>query len=187
QKSVFGDRAQQFVSRLKWNLCVTPTGLEVDEYDDSESQYLLVHRNSGHLGSCRVRPITASTMLVDHFLPLFPQAQSFLEMQRGRVFELTRFCRAPDISVGESRQMLAKLACLLDSFRDAQRLTGFVAVVFPQVCRFLDSIGVRYLVISKSQLDGREVDLICITHAKRVGAKADPAPMLDVATPRLAA
>ncbi|MEM9270053.1 MAG: hypothetical protein AAGA78_14085, partial [Pseudomonadota bacterium] len=73
------------------------------------------------------------------------------------------------------------------SFRDAQRLTGFVAVVFPQVCRFLDSIGVRYLVISKSQLDGREVDLICITHAKRVGVKADTAPMSETVAPRLVA
>jgi len=166
--SVFFDRGQQFVDRLGWDLCVGPNGHEIDEYDDNHSYYLAVHECGRHLGSCRVRSTKQSTMVMDHFLDTFPDASDFLKMQKGRVFELTRFCRAPDISVDKSRRMLTRLAILLDTFRDRHRLTGFVAVVFPQVARFLDTIGVRYLVLSKSKMDGKAVQLICITHAEKV-------------------
>lgn len=167
-KAIFADRGRQFVDRLKWDLCVSPQGYEVDEYDDDHSQYLVVHRNNCHMGSCRVRPTTSSTMIMDHFLPHFPEAAGFMRMQKGRVFELTRFCRAPDISVEDSAIMLASLATLLDQYRDRKRLTGFVAIVFPQVARFLDTIGVRYLLLSKSILNGETTYMICITHCVKV-------------------
>lgn len=169
--SIFADRGRQFVDRLKWNLCVTPQGLEVDEYDDDHAVYLAVADKGRHLGSCRVRPVSQSTMLLDHFLPHFPDAEGFLRMQRNRVWELTRFCRAPDIPVEASAEMLDELAVLLDGFRDQHRLTGFVAVVFPQVARFLDSIGTRYLTVAKSTMDDKPVHLICITHCVRVDGK----------------
>ncbi|MFK7977372.1 MAG: acyl-homoserine-lactone synthase [Halioglobus sp.] len=175
-RSIFVDRGHQFVGRLKWDLCVTPNGYETDEYDDCSSKYLAVHRLGEHLGSCRVRPITSSTMITDHFHAVFPSASEFLRHQKGRLYELTRFCRSPVISVDESRLMLGLLARLLDSFRDQYNLSGFVAIVFPQVARFLDTIGVRYVVVSKSQMDGRTVLLICITHAEKVEQKAKYLP-----------
>ena len=174
--SIFADRGRQFVDRLKWNLCVTPQGLELDEYDDEHSVYLAVTSKNAHLGSCRVRPVRQSTMLMDHFLAQFPEAEDFLRMQRGRVWELTRFCRAPDIPVQRSAEMLDELAVLLDGFRDAHNLTGYVAVVFPQVARFLDTIGTRYLTVAKSRMDGKPVQLICITHCVRVDGKRPSAP-----------
>lgn len=167
-RTVFEDRGRQFVDRLNWSLTVTPDGLELDEYDDDQSVYLVVADGLRHLGSCRVRSVRASTMLVDHFLPVFPDAEAFMRQQRGRVWELTRFCRAPDITVDNSRRMLEHLAVVLDAFRDRHRLTGFVAVVFPEITRFLDSIGVRYLTVSRGDMDGRAVHLICITHCVRV-------------------
>ena len=182
--SLFADRGKQFVDRLNWNLCVTPKGYEVDEYDDQHSEYLVVHRNGQHQGSCRVRPTTCSTMIEDHFLESFPDARDFMRMQKGRLYELTRFCRAPNISVEESKQMLKQLAVVLDDFRDRRKLTGFVAVVFPQIARFLDSIGVRYLLISKSTIDGRAAYMICITHAVDVSAAPE---MSEAQTPRKSA
>ncbi len=170
--SVFVDRGRQFVDRMKWDLCVTPQGYEIDEYDDDDSTYLMVHRFGRHMGSCRVRPTTSNTMITDHFLQYFPDACDFLRMQKRRIYELTRFCRAQDISVEESKVMLKHLAVLLDGYRDRNRLTGFVAVVFPKVARFLDSIGVRYILLSKSTMDGNPVYMICITHA----VKVDDAP-----------
>lgn len=167
-ETIFVDRGHQFVDRLKWNLCVTPEGLETDAYDDDQSEYIAIHRAGKHMGSCRVRPTQQKTMIEDHFLGAFPNASGFLAMQKGRIYELTRFCRAPDISVCDSKAMLALLAQLLDQFRDQRRLTGYVAVVFPQIARFLDSIGVRYLLIDKSRIDGKSAYLICITHAVRV-------------------
>lgn len=179
-RSIFKDRNRQFVDRLNWSLTVTPDGMELDEYDDHQSTYLVIAEAQRHLGSCRVRPVRASTMLVDHFLPVFPDAEAFLRQQRGRVWELTRFCRAPDIAVERSRRMLEQLAEVLDAFRDQHRLTGFVAVVFPEIARFLDSIGVRYLTVARSQMGERKVHLICITHCVKVqdtkGVSA-PAPL----------
>jgi N-acyl-L-homoserine lactone synthetase len=168
EATIFADRGRQFVTRLNWNLCVTPEGLEYDEYDDDDSEYIAVHQSGRHLGSCRIRPVTNSTMLVDHFLSFFPEAKDFLKMQKGRVYELTRFCRAPDMHVSDSKVMLDSLAVALDSFRDERGLTGYIAVVFPQVARFLDSIGVRYLTLARSKMDGKPVQLICITHCVRV-------------------
>jgi acyl homoserine lactone synthase len=178
-RTIFEDRGRQFVDRLNWSLTVTPDGLELDEYDDEQSVYLVIAEGMRHLGSCRVRPVRASTMLVDHFLPIFPDAELFLRQQRGRVWELTRFCRAPDIPVDNSRRMLDRLAEVLDGFRDRHRLTGFVAVVFPEVARFLDSIGVRYLTLSRGEMGGRTVNLICITHCVKVrDADVRPVPTL---------
>jgi N-acyl-L-homoserine lactone synthetase len=105
------------------------------------------------------------TMLVEHFGEVFPSAAGFLARQAGRLYELTRFCRSPKISVGSSREMLRVLAEALDAFRDANDITGFVAVVYPPVARFLGRIGVRYLVLDAARMQGREVLLICITHA----------------------
>ncbi len=173
-RTIFEDRNRQFVERLNWSLTVTPDGLELDEYDDDQSIYLVIAEEMRHLGSCRVRPVRSRTMLIDHFLPVFPEAQEFLRQQRGRVWELTRFCRAPDIPVDSSRRMLDRLAEVLDTFRDRQRLTGFVAVVFPEITRFLDSIGVRYLTISRGTMGDRSVCLICITHCVKVETASAP-------------
>lgn len=170
KSSIHLDRTKQFVNRLQWDLCVHPNGYEIDEYDDKHSEYLVISRNNQHLGSCRVRPTIYSTMIVDYFLNIFPDAKDFIKYQKGSIYELTRFCRSPTISITESKSMLGSLAVMLDQFRDSRNLTGFIAIVFPQVARFLDSLGVRYLIVSKSQLSGKSVLMICITHAVSVGA-----------------
>ena len=175
--SIFADRSAQFVGRLGWDLCVNADGHETDEYDAEGTTYLVVHRGARHLGSCRVRAVSRGTMLLDHFRAVFPLAEAFLSGQGRKVWELTRFCRAPGATASEARQMLAEMAEMLDEFRDRHRLTGFVAVVYPEVGRFLESIGVRYLRLAVSEIDGREAHLICITHCVR------PAPA--TATPRL--
>lgn len=165
--SILLDRGAQFVGRLGWDLCVSPEGLETDQYDGEGTTYLVLHEGSRHVGSCRVRPVSAGTMLLDHFRGTFPGARAFLEGQCQRVYELTRFCRSPRSGKEEGRSMLDHMAEMLDAFRDAHRLTGFVAVVYPEVARFLDMIGVRFLRLDTSEIDGREAHLICIVHCIR--------------------
>ena len=181
--SLFSDRGRQFVDRHKWDLCVSPGGLELDEYDTDDSHYIAVCEAAKHLGSCRVRHCGDGTMLLDHFRSVFPNAAGFLKMQRGRVFELTRFCRSPDMSVEQSARMLGVLAEELDQFRDRKNLVGFVAVVFPAVARFLDRIGVRYLTLDSSYIDGKRVQMICITHAVAADARrpSNEAVPVDIA------
>jgi len=172
---IFADRKSQFVDRLNWNLCVTQSGHEVDEYDDGFSDYLVVHDAYRHLGSCRVRPITEPTMIIDHFLGSFPEAREFLSMQRGRLFELTRFCRAPNLSAEQSKFMMKHMTHLMDHYRDSMELSGYVAVVFPAVARFMDTIGMRYIILSQSKINGQLAYLICITQSSRsVSAPLNP-------------
>jgi len=163
--SLFTDRTAQFVDRLGWNLCATPEGLEVDEYDDVGSSYILIHDGVRHLGSCRVRPVASGTMIEDHFLNLFPGASAFFHSQQGTLYELTRFLKARDLPVAQSREMLRHLAVALDRFRDDVNATGFVAVVFTPITRFLRRIGVRFITLATAEMDGQPVQMICITHA----------------------
>lgn len=163
-RSLLEDRRAQFVDRLGWDLCVSPEGLETDEYDIDGTTFLVVHEALRHIGSCRVRPVGAGTMLIDHFSEVFPDAAAFLAQQSGRIWELTRFCRSPRANPREAKEMLGLLAEMLDAFRDENGITGFVAVVYPEIGRFLNRIGVRFIRLSVSEIDGREAHLICITH-----------------------
>lgn len=168
--SVFSDRRHQFVARHEWDLCVTPEGLEIDEYDTEGSEYLVVHEGGRHLTSCRLRLASRPTMLLDHFTELFPRAEDFLKRQAGRVYELTRFLKAPSLTVHEGTAALLAFAEGLDRFRDERDAVGFVAVVYPAVSRFLRQSGVRFLVLDVSELAGRKVELVCLTQAVAAAA-----------------
>lgn len=170
--SMFLDRRKQFVDRMRWDLNVTSNGGEMDEYDDGNSVYLVVHDKSQHLCSCRVRPIQCATMIVDHFRSSFPNAQEFIAMQNNCVCELTRFCRTPSLSPHQSKLALAQMCSLMDRYRWENRITAYVAVVFPKVARFMDRIGMRYLVLSKSLVNGEMAQFICITESSRMVEKA---------------
>ena len=162
---VFSDRCRQFVDRHAWNLCVTSDGHEIDEYDGDGSHYIVVDDDGKHLTSCRLRPCNDRTMLLDHFSEVFPQAEPFLRRQSGVLYELTRFLRAPDLSIRQGSLALIEFAQALDRFRDENEAVGFVAVVYPGVSRFLRQNGVRFIIIDVSELDGRKVQLICLTQA----------------------
>lgn len=173
RNSVFTDRARQFIGRHSWDLSVTPEGYEIDEYDDDGSEYLIVHDKGDHLTSCRLRPFSVRTMLLDHFSEIFPNAEPFLRQQSGSLFELTRFLRSPKLTAREGAAALIEFAQGLDHYRDEHGSVGFVAVVYPGVSRFLRQSGVRFLVLDVSTMDGKRVELICLTQAV-----ADPA-LLD--------
>ena len=167
-RSVMRDRSAQFVGRLGWDLCLSPDGLEVDEYDAPETTYMVVHEQFHHVGSCRVRPVRAGTMLVDHFHDAFPEAASFLAGQERKFFELTRFCRSPSADAVQIREMLGRLADMLDTFRNDTGISGYLAVVYPEVGRYLSRIGVRFIRLAASAIDGKTAHLICITDCQDV-------------------
>lgn len=167
-RSVMRDRSAQFVGRLGWDLCLSPDGLEIDEYDAPETTYMVIHEQSRHVGSCRVRPVRAGTMLVDHFIDAFPEAVSFLAGQERRFFELTRFCRSPSADTDQIREMLGRLANMLDNLREESGISGYLAVIYPEVGRYLSRIGVRFIRISASEIGGKSAHLICITDCRDV-------------------
>lgn len=86
-ESMFRLRYQAFGERLGWEV-KAQDGLEIDEYDDAHSRYLLLTDQRRVLGGWRLRPTTRPYMLAD----IFPQ---LLYGQRAPrhpcVWEVSRF------------------------------------------------------------------------------------------------
>ncbi len=89
--TMFRDRADQFRTRLGWDVDVSDTGEERDAYDALNPLYAMWEGPDGrHAGSMRFLPTTGATMLNDHFLPLLDGAP----LRSPRIWESTRFCLA---------------------------------------------------------------------------------------------
>lgn len=91
--TMFTDRADQFKSRLNWDVKVDDAGFERDEYDSHNPLYLIWERADGsHGGSMRFLPTTGATMINDHFVDL----TDGVEIRHPLIWECTRFCLAQD-------------------------------------------------------------------------------------------
>lgn len=61
KNSMFRDRADQFKTRLGWDVTVDDAGFERDEYDDLNSLYVIFQQADGsHGGSMRMLPSTGA-------------------------------------------------------------------------------------------------------------------------------
>jgi len=66
--SMFKARADQFKTRLGWDVTVDENGHERDQYDDVNPLYLIWENADGsHGGSLRLLPTTGRTMVNEHF------------------------------------------------------------------------------------------------------------------------
>ncbi|WP_166417017.1 acyl-homoserine-lactone synthase [Cochlodiniinecator piscidefendens] len=93
--TMFRDRADQFKTRLGWEVSVDTIGMERDEYDAMNPLYVIWEQEDGsHGGSMRFMPTTGRTMVNDHF--------SYLNgdrlIQSDDIWECTRFCIARGMS-----------------------------------------------------------------------------------------
>ncbi len=92
QKTMFRDRAAQFVKRLGWSISVNDDGEERDQYDILNPTYVIwENRDGSHGGSMRFLPTTGRTMVEEHFLHL----TGGVAFKSPKVWECTRFCLAP--------------------------------------------------------------------------------------------
>lgn len=86
---MFRDRADQFKTRLEWDVTVDDQGFERDEYDVLDPLYVLwQNRDGSHGGSMRLLPTTGPTMVEDHFSHLL-QGRRIADRT---IWECTRFC-----------------------------------------------------------------------------------------------
>ena len=93
QREMFRDRADQFKTRLEWDVHVDDTGEERDEYDALNPLYVIWEKaDGGHGGSMRLLPTTGSCMVNDHFLHL----TDGVRIESPLIWECTRFCLARD-------------------------------------------------------------------------------------------
>ncbi|WP_172330512.1 acyl-homoserine-lactone synthase [Mangrovicoccus sp. HB161399] len=96
--SMFRDRADQFRTRLGWEVSVTEHGEERDQYDDLNPLYVIWETGGRHGGSMRFLPTSGRTMINEHFLGLLDGRP----LHNDRIWECTRFClsrgAAPNVS-----------------------------------------------------------------------------------------
>ena len=91
--SMFRDRADQFHTRLGWNVQLTDAGEERDEYDALDPLYVIWEEPDGrHGGSMRFLPTSGRTMINEHFRFLLEDHA----ISNPLIWECTRFCLARD-------------------------------------------------------------------------------------------
>ena len=87
-RTMFRDRADQFKTRLGWDVTVDASGAERDAYDDLNPLYVIWEEPDGsHGGSMRFLPTTSQTMVNDHFADLISGP-----ITSPLIWECTRFC-----------------------------------------------------------------------------------------------
>ncbi|MEX0368256.1 MAG: acyl-homoserine-lactone synthase, partial [Ruegeria sp.] len=68
REGMFRDRADQFKTRLGWDVHINEQGEERDQYDDLNPLYVIWEEEDGsHGGSMRVLPTTGPVMINDVF------------------------------------------------------------------------------------------------------------------------
>ena len=88
-RRMFVDRADQFKTRLDWDVTVDANGEERDAYDHMNPLYVIWEEADGsHGGSMRLLPTTGRTMVNDHFAHL----TDGVRIQSPVIWECTRFC-----------------------------------------------------------------------------------------------
>ncbi|MQQ09190.1 autoinducer synthase [Epibacterium sp. SM1979] len=95
RRSMHLDRADQFHTRLGWEVQVDETGEEHDQYDQLDPLYVIWEKPDGsHGGSMRFLPTTGPVMVNDFFLDL----NNGVPLQSPLIWESTRFCLSRDAS-----------------------------------------------------------------------------------------
>ena len=87
--SMFRDRADQFKTRLGWDVDIDENGFERDQYDALNPLYVIWENADGsHGGSMRFLPTTGRTMINEHFTDILGGGT----ITSPLIWECTRFC-----------------------------------------------------------------------------------------------
>ena len=154
--TMFRDRAQQFKTRLEWDVDVDQEGFERDEYDEFNPLYAIWERPDGtHGGSIRFLPTVERTMVNDHFQFL----TDGVRIESPLIWECTRFCLAPDAD----RRITAGLVIAADDLMRHFALTSFVGVFDPRMVRIYKTLGVA-LDLLGTKGEGKEQISVGLLH-----------------------
>lgn len=132
-ESMFQDRADQFRTRLGWDVTVDETGAERDAYDALNPLYVIWENpDASHGGSMRFLPTTGPTMVNDHFGHLTKGP-----IKSPLIWECTRFCLAR----GASPHVAAALMLGGGEIMRAFGVEHFVGVFDARMVRIYRMIG----------------------------------------------
>ncbi len=146
--SMFRDRADQFKTRLGWDVSVDADGFEKDEYDAMNPLYVIWQRQDGsHGGSMRFLPTTGRCMVNDHFLDL----TDGVKIQSPLIWECTRFCLARGAAPTVAAALMLAGGEILQEFG----LKHFAGVFDSRMVRIYRRIGASPTVLGSSG-EGRD-------------------------------
>ena len=125
KQTMFQDRADQFKRRLGWDVSVDLAGEERDQYDALNPLYIIWEGAGGrHGGSLRALPTVGRTMAAEHFLHL----THGVKIESPLIWEVTRFCLAPDAGPGVAAALMMAGCELALRFGIEQGLGVFDAI-----------------------------------------------------------
>lgn len=133
-ETMFQDRADQFKTRLGWEVNVDCAGFERDSYDSLNPLYVIWENEDGtHGGSMRLLPTTGATMVNDHFSHL----NDGTRITSPLIWECTRFC----LSRGASSQVAAALMLAGGEIMRNFAIKHYVGVFDARMVRIYRAIG----------------------------------------------
>jgi acyl homoserine lactone synthase len=146
-KAMFEDRADQFKTRLGWEVEVDAQGAERDAYDDMNPLYVIWEEPDGsHGGSMRFLPTTGSVMVNDHFGHLISGP-----ITSPLIWECTRFCLARGAGAHVAAALMLGGGEIMQGFG----IKHFVGVFDARMVRIYRMIGSCPEVLG-SEGDGRD-------------------------------
>jgi acyl homoserine lactone synthase len=150
--SMFRDRAEQFHTRLGWDVNVDAKGWERDQYDDLDPLYVIWERADGlHGGSMRFLPTTGQTMVNDHFV----QLTDGVRISSPFIWECTRFCLSPDADGRVAAALMLAGGEIMRGFD----ISHFVGVFDTRMVRIYRMIGASPDILGQ---DGAGKDRIAV-------------------------
>jgi acyl homoserine lactone synthase len=150
RRTMFLDRARQFVARHRWPLSLDGSGCEVDEFDDEWTTYCVVVEGERHLASARLRPASKGSMVERHFSQF-----TLSDVERLRTgSEVTRFCTSVTLTAEDRIQAVSDLLLGLCRHCQSSRIPSFFGVVFPAASRVFKLAGWEGLELAKARLNG---------------------------------
>lgn len=141
--SMFRDRADQFKTRLGWDVTIDENGEERDNYDQLNPLYVIWEEMDGtHGGSMRFLPTTGPVMVND----VFGHLTGGGPVTSPLIWECTRFCLAR----GAAPQVAGALMLAGGELMRGFSLTHFVGVFDARMVRIYRMIGSSPTVLGSS-------------------------------------
>ncbi len=133
-RTMFQDRADQFKTRLGWDVDVNAAGEERDEYDAMNPLYVIWEMPDGsHGGSMRFLPTVGQVMVNDHFSHLMGGGT----IKSPAIWECTRFCLNKDAPSRVAAALMLGGGEIMNGFE----VQHFVGVFDARMVRIYRMIG----------------------------------------------
>lgn len=146
--TMFRDRADQFRTRLGWDVTVNAEGHERDEYDDLDPLYVIWECPDGrHGGSMRFLPTTGPVMVND----VFGHLTGGMPIRDPSIWECTRFCLARNAKSNVAAALMLGGGEIMQGFG----IRHFVGVFDARMVRIYRAIGASPKVLG-SEGEGRD-------------------------------